>query len=225
MEQFTDNNFMDVQRINFWQSDFNDTNPVDVPLITGEFYEQYFDDDMDLTSLFQWIILKLHKKNLEADRFRNFARLIIPGDRERITKNHIKNNISNIADTIFIELCTERRKFIIDFLSKSYLNMKNIINLSYNNNKHQYVYEIKFYRNICYTRVPVVTEDKEIRFADDDNYLYYETKTINCLSIIKINQSIELNDTIIEDTTPNTINEDKNNVYRMGISMIYQFSE
>uniref|UniRef100_A0A0K0F0C2 Conserved domain protein n=1 Tax=Strongyloides venezuelensis TaxID=75913 RepID=A0A0K0F0C2_STRVS len=53
--------------------------------------------------------------------------------------------------------------------------------------------------NICYTRVPVVTEDKEIRFADNENYLYYET-TINCLSIIKINQSIELKDTIIDDT-------------------------
>uniref|UniRef100_A0A0K0FS84 Uncharacterized protein n=1 Tax=Strongyloides venezuelensis TaxID=75913 RepID=A0A0K0FS84_STRVS len=53
MKQFTDNYFMDVQRINFWQSDFNDTNTVDVPLITGEFYEQYFDSDMDLTSLFQ----------------------------------------------------------------------------------------------------------------------------------------------------------------------------
>uniref|UniRef100_A0A0K0G5N6 Uncharacterized protein n=1 Tax=Strongyloides venezuelensis TaxID=75913 RepID=A0A0K0G5N6_STRVS len=37
MKQFTDNYFMDVQRINFWQSDFNDTNPVDVLLITGEF--------------------------------------------------------------------------------------------------------------------------------------------------------------------------------------------
>uniref|UniRef100_A0A0K0F3K0 Uncharacterized protein n=1 Tax=Strongyloides venezuelensis TaxID=75913 RepID=A0A0K0F3K0_STRVS len=215
---------MNVQRINFWQSDFNDTNPLDVPLITGEFNEQYFDNDMDLLSLFQWKILKFRKKNLKADRFRNFVRLIIPGDRERIKKNHIKNNISNISNTIFKELCAERRKFIINFLSKrnetdkflrNYLKMKNIINLSYNKKEHQYIYEIKFCRkvnviekiindgyegNICYTRVPVVTEDKEIRFADDDNYLYYETKTINCLSIIKINQSIELNDTTIEDT-------------------------
>uniref|UniRef100_A0A0K0F2B0 Ac57-like protein n=1 Tax=Strongyloides venezuelensis TaxID=75913 RepID=A0A0K0F2B0_STRVS len=53
MEQFTDNYFMNVQRINFWQSDFNDTNPVNVSLITEEFNEQYFDDDMDLTSLYQ----------------------------------------------------------------------------------------------------------------------------------------------------------------------------
>uniref|UniRef100_A0A0K0FSS1 Uncharacterized protein n=1 Tax=Strongyloides venezuelensis TaxID=75913 RepID=A0A0K0FSS1_STRVS len=53
MKQFTDYYFMNVQRINFWQSDFNDTNPVNVSLITEEFYEQYFDDDMDLTSLFQ----------------------------------------------------------------------------------------------------------------------------------------------------------------------------
>uniref|UniRef100_A0A0K0FSM4 ATS domain-containing protein n=1 Tax=Strongyloides venezuelensis TaxID=75913 RepID=A0A0K0FSM4_STRVS len=128
------------------------------------------------------------------------------------------------ADTIFKELCVERRNFIIDFISKRnetdkflrhYLKIKNIINLIYNNKEHQYVYEMKFCRkvnviekiindgyeeNICYTRVPVVTEDKEIRFADDDNYLYYETKTINCQSKIKINQSIELNDTIIEDT-------------------------
>uniref|UniRef100_A0A0K0FZD0 Uncharacterized protein n=1 Tax=Strongyloides venezuelensis TaxID=75913 RepID=A0A0K0FZD0_STRVS len=118
MKQFTDNYFMDVQRINFWQSNFNDTNPVDVPLITGEFYEQYFDYDMDLTSLFQWIILKLRKENSKTDRFRNFARLIISGERERITKNHIKNNISNIADTIFKELCAERRKFIIDFYQR-----------------------------------------------------------------------------------------------------------
>uniref|UniRef100_A0A0K0FGX9 Uncharacterized protein n=1 Tax=Strongyloides venezuelensis TaxID=75913 RepID=A0A0K0FGX9_STRVS len=157
MKQFTDNYFMDVQRINFWQSDFNDTNPVDVPLITGEFYEQYFDDDMDLTSLFQWIILKFQKKNSETDRFRNFARLIIPGDRERITKNYIKNNISNISDTIFKELCAERRKFKIDFLSKrnetdkflrNYLKMKDIINLSYNNNEHKNVYEMKFCRSV-----------------------------------------------------------------------------
>uniref|UniRef100_A0A0K0EVF5 DUF3883 domain-containing protein n=1 Tax=Strongyloides venezuelensis TaxID=75913 RepID=A0A0K0EVF5_STRVS len=192
MEQFTDNNFMDVQRINFWQSDFNDTNPVNVPLITGEFYEQYFNDDMDLT---------------------NFARLIIPGDRERITKNYIKNNISNISDTIFKELCSERRKFKIDFLSKrnetdkflrNYLKMKDIINLSYNKKEHQYVYEIKFCRkvnviekiindgyeeNTCYTRVAVITEDKGIRFTDDENYLYYKTTTISCLSKIKINQS------------------------------------
>uniref|UniRef100_A0A0K0FRQ1 Helitron_like_N domain-containing protein n=1 Tax=Strongyloides venezuelensis TaxID=75913 RepID=A0A0K0FRQ1_STRVS len=189
MEQFTDNYFMDVLRINFWQSEFNDTSSVDVFLITGK----------------------------------NFARLIIPGDRERITKNHIKNNILNISDTIFKKLCVERRNLIIDFLSKrnetdkflrNYLKMKNIINLSYNKKEHQYVYEMKFCRkfnviekiindgyeeNICYTRVPVVTEDKKIRFADDDNYLYYKTTTVNCLSIIKINQSIELNDTIIED--------------------------
>uniref|UniRef100_A0A0K0FT58 Uncharacterized protein n=1 Tax=Strongyloides venezuelensis TaxID=75913 RepID=A0A0K0FT58_STRVS len=50
--QFIDNYFIDVQKINFWQSEFNDTSHVDVPLITGEFYERYFDDDMDLTSLF-----------------------------------------------------------------------------------------------------------------------------------------------------------------------------
>uniref|UniRef100_A0A0K0FWF2 Phage protein n=1 Tax=Strongyloides venezuelensis TaxID=75913 RepID=A0A0K0FWF2_STRVS len=74
--------------------------------------------------------------------------------------------------------------------------MKVIINLSYNKKEHQYVNEIKFCRkvnviekiindgydeNTCYTRVPVVTEDKEIRFADDKNYLNYETTTINCL--------------------------------------------
>uniref|UniRef100_A0A0K0FRN2 Uncharacterized protein n=1 Tax=Strongyloides venezuelensis TaxID=75913 RepID=A0A0K0FRN2_STRVS len=178
MEQFTINYFMDVQRINFWQSEFNDTNPVDAPLITGEFYERYFDDDMDLT---------------------NFARLIIPGERERITKNHIKNNILNISDTIFKELCVERRNFIIDFLSKrnetdkflrNYLKMKNIINLSYNKkeHQHQYVYEMKFCRkvnviekiinngyegNICYTRVPVVTEDKKIRNSHFPTELIY----------------------------------------------------
>uniref|UniRef100_A0A0K0FPF6 Uncharacterized protein n=1 Tax=Strongyloides venezuelensis TaxID=75913 RepID=A0A0K0FPF6_STRVS len=96
MEQFTDNYFMDVQRINFWQSEFNDTSSVD-------------------------------------------------------------NNISNISDTIFKELCAERRKFIIDFLSKrnetdkflrNNLNMKNVINLSYNTIEHQYVYEMKFCRNV-----------------------------------------------------------------------------
>uniref|UniRef100_A0A0K0FSS2 Uncharacterized protein n=1 Tax=Strongyloides venezuelensis TaxID=75913 RepID=A0A0K0FSS2_STRVS len=57
-------------------------------------------------------------------------------------------------------------------VTRNYLNMKNIINLSYNTNEHQYVYEMKFCRkvnvigkiindgykgNICYTRIPVVT--------------------------------------------------------------------
>uniref|UniRef100_A0A0K0FQL1 Uncharacterized protein n=1 Tax=Strongyloides venezuelensis TaxID=75913 RepID=A0A0K0FQL1_STRVS len=181
MEKFTDNYFIDVQRINFWQSDTNDKNPVDVHSITGEFYKQYFEDYMDLTSLFQLIILKFQKENSETDRFRNFAKLIIPGNRKRIAKNHIKNNISNITDTIFIELCAERRKFIINLLSKrnetdkflrNYLKMKDIINLSYNNNEHQCVYEMKFCRkvnviekitndgyeeNTCYFKIPVVT--------------------------------------------------------------------
>uniref|UniRef100_A0A0K0G606 Uncharacterized protein n=1 Tax=Strongyloides venezuelensis TaxID=75913 RepID=A0A0K0G606_STRVS len=40
MEKFTDNYFIDVQRINFLQSEFNDTSPVDVPLITEKLNEQ-----------------------------------------------------------------------------------------------------------------------------------------------------------------------------------------
>uniref|UniRef100_A0A0K0F964 ODV-EC43 n=1 Tax=Strongyloides venezuelensis TaxID=75913 RepID=A0A0K0F964_STRVS len=180
MEQFTDNYFMDVQRINFWQSDFNDTNPVDVPLITGEFYEQYFDSDMDLT---------------------NFAKLIIPGDRERITKNHIKNNILNISDTIFKELCVERRNFIIDFLSKrnetdkflrNYLKMKNIINLSYNNNEHKNVYEMKFCRNVNVVEKFLMVVMKKIPATQEFQWLQKIMKYDRCKFKCLLHATIKL---------------------------------
>uniref|UniRef100_A0A0N5BF24 Transmembrane protein n=1 Tax=Strongyloides papillosus TaxID=174720 RepID=A0A0N5BF24_STREA len=236
LETYTDNYFMSVQRNNFWQSNFNETSPVDIPIIMKEMYSDYANDEVDLSSLLQWKILEFRKKRLMARHFRVYEKLTVPDNIGKISKCQIKKQISDVADTIFKELCAERKQFTIDFVSnknesddflRNYLNMKDIKIVNYHTEGLQYVYEMKYCRkviviekimnvpkkeNTCFTKLPVVTENNEIRFADDKNYLHYETKTINCLSLEKTNQLIGFNHSInlensynISETIFNTI--------------------